>query len=166
MGRGGPIRGSPIEPRTLVCRDDPSGPDPGPLLGLLPEASPLAWIRRGEGLVGWGHAASFRTQGSGRFGHAERWWRELVGTAVVRDEVGLPGCGPVAFGSFAFDDGGTSSVLVLPDVVVGHRAGRWWVTTVGVQGALPPGAVLQRSTPFRRPVGRSIYQLSGRVRRA
>ena len=23
--------------------------------------------------------------------------------AVVRDEVGLPGCGPVVFGSFAFD---------------------------------------------------------------
>ena len=141
-----PIRG----PASLVVRTVAVS-DPGPLLGLLPEASPLAWIRRGEGLVGWGRAASFRTRGSGRFGHAERWWRELVGTAVVRDEVGLPGCGPVAFGSFAFDDGDASSVLILPDVVVGHRSGRWWVTTVGVQGALPPGAALQRSTPFRRP---------------
>jgi menaquinone-specific isochorismate synthase len=33
--------------------------DPGPLLDLLPEDGALAWVTRGEGLVGWGEAARF-----------------------------------------------------------------------------------------------------------
>jgi menaquinone-specific isochorismate synthase len=118
---------------------------------LLPAASPLAWVRRGEGLVGWGRAAVFEPRGTQRFAESDRWWRDLVGDAVVRDEVGLPGCGPVAFGSFAFADEPGSSVLVLPEVVVGHRSGRWWVTTVGVQGALPPSAALTGAAAVRRP---------------
>lgn len=124
--------------------------DPGPLLDLLPEHSPLAWVRRGEGLVGWGRAAVFEASGPGRITAADRWWRQLVGSAVVRDEVGLPGCGPVAFGSFAFDSRPGSSILVVPDVVVGHRSGHWWVTTVSVDGALPPVAEL----PTRHGPGR------------
>ena len=141
-------RSAPLAPlvvRTVAIRD------PGPLLRLLPEEAPLAWLRWGEGLVGWGRTASFEALGPQRFADAERWWDDLVGAAVVRDEVGLPGCGPVAFGSFAFADDAGLSVLVVPEVVVGHRAGRWWVRTVALQGALPPGAALHRSTPIRRP---------------
>ncbi|HEY9378689.1 MAG TPA: hypothetical protein VIQ02_16555, partial [Jiangellaceae bacterium] len=125
------------DPIPLVVRTA-AVPDPGPLLALLPEVAPLAWVRRGEGLVGWGRAASVEIRGPDRIAQADRWWRELLETAVVRDEVGLPGCGPVAFGSFTFTAGSGPSVMVVPDVVVGHRSGRWWVTTVGVQGALPP----------------------------
>jgi len=138
------------DPAPLVVRTV-GIPDPGPLLGLIPEDAPLAWVRRGEGLVGWGRAASFEAHGSRRFADADRWWRDLVGAAVVRDEVGLPGCGPVAFGSFTFADGPATSVLVLPEVVVGHRGGRWWVTTVGVQGALPPSGFAFPATVARRP---------------
>jgi isochorismate synthase len=126
-------------------------PDPGPLLALLPEDAPLAWVRRGEGLVGWGQAAATAIHAPDRFGRADRWWRDLVKAAVVRDEVGLPGCGPVAFGSFAFDEYCGSSVMVMPQVVVGHRNGQWWVTTVGVQGALPPAVEINRSQAARRP---------------
>ncbi|MGH8775384.1 MAG: isochorismate synthase [Jiangellaceae bacterium] len=138
---GGP---APFVVRTVAVAD------PGPLLDLLPEHAPLAWIRRGEGVVGWGRAAAFGPRGPARFADADRWWRELVAAAVIRDEVGLPGCGPVAFGAFAFDQAG-SSVLVLPEVVVGHRAGRWWITTVGVQGALRPAPSLPQTSPARRP---------------
>ena len=74
-----------------------------------------------------------------------------AGAAVVRDEVGLPGCGPVAFGSFAFDEHSGSSVMVMPQVVVGHRNGQWWVTTVGVQGALLPAVVTRSGPAVRRP---------------
>jgi menaquinone-specific isochorismate synthase len=127
-------------------------PDPGPLLPLMPGSRGLAWVRRGEGLVGWGEAARVRVGGPDRFAAAERWWSSLVRTAVVRDEVEQPGSGPVAFGSFTFGDQEGSS-LVVPEVVVGRRAGRWWVTTATVGGAIPPLAELPPVTPPRRPDG-------------
>jgi menaquinone-specific isochorismate synthase len=121
----------------LVARTVPLV-DPGPLLALLPREGALAWLRRGEGLVGWGSAATFQTSGPDRFADAERAWARLTRHAVVRDEVGLPGTGPVAFGSFAFSPHSPAGgVLVVPEVVVGHRAGRWWVTTIDVGAVLP-----------------------------
>ena len=121
--------------------------DPGPLLALLPADRPLAWISGEEGLVGWGEATRFEVTGEDRFAAARQWWRDLTAAADVADEVNVPGSGLVAFGSFAFDAG--SSTLVVPRVLVGHRAGSWWVTTVDVErpdlqptGApRPPGAV-------------------------
>jgi len=110
-------------------------PDPGPLLSLLPGSDPLAWVRRGQGLVGWGVAARVDTKGPGRFADAEDWWRALVADAVVRDEVDVPGSGLVAFGSFAFGDEPGTSTLVVPEIAVGRRRDTWWVTTIG-RGAL------------------------------
>jgi menaquinone-specific isochorismate synthase len=119
--------------------------DPGPLLELLPPQPVVSWVRRGEGLVGWGEAARFTASGPGRFDEAQDWWRGVLAHAVVRDEVGEPGTGAVAFGSFAFDDGSAAgSTMTVPEVVVGHRGGRWWVTTVAAQGALPSAARLTR----------------------
>ncbi len=138
------------DPIPLVVRTA-AVPDPGPLLALLPEQAPLAWVRRGEGLVGWGRVAAIEIQGPDRFADADRWWRDLLETAVVRDEVQLPGCGPVAFASFTFDEHSGPSVMVLPKVVVGHRNGQWWVTTVGVEGALPTAVELDGSRAARRP---------------
>ena len=72
------------------------------LLSLLPDLGPRlvsSWVRRGEGLVGWGRAVEFTAQGPQRFADAEAWWRGVVASAVVRDEVGIPGTGPVACGS-------------------------------------------------------------------
>jgi menaquinone-specific isochorismate synthase len=109
--------------------------DPGALLDLLPERGALAWTLGGEGLVGWGEAARLEVTGADRFAAAQRWWDRLVAGAVVHDEVELPGTGLVAFGSFAFDGETATSVVVVPQVLVGHRDGAWWVTTVG--GAAP-----------------------------
>ena len=126
----------------LVTRTVPLT-DPGPLLSLLPRSGPLAWLRRGEGLVGWGEALRIETAGEGRFADAERFWQELVSHAVVRDEVGLPGTGPVAFGSFAFSPrSAAGGVLVVPEVLVGRRGDRFWLTTVGA-GAVVPTAELR-----------------------
>ena len=111
--------------------------DPGPLLDLLPREGALAWVSGDEGLVGWGEAARWEVTGPGQFAEAERWWRDLVGTTAVQDKVDVPGCGLVAFGSFAFDPLTGSSALIVPEVVVGHRSGTWWVTTVVREGALP-----------------------------
>ena len=101
------------------------------LLDLLPSDAPVAWLRREDGLVGWGVAAIIRTSGPTRFSDAAKWWTELVGRADITDEVNEPGSGAVCFGSFAFADEPGHSVLVVPKVVVGRRGGRAWVTTVG-----------------------------------
>lgn len=113
----------------------------------VPPADLLAWVREGEGLVGWGRAASCRTEGTSRFRDAEDWWLRVSSLADVEDPVGEPGSGLVAFGSFSFSpDSGRGGTLVVPEVVVGRRGGRCWVTTVtdaeaGARAGLPPGAV-------------------------
>ena len=125
--------------------------DPGPLLALLPSAGDgtddrarsAAWVRRGEGVVGWGVAAICRSSGPERFEQAQQWWAEHTRTAVVRDEVGEPGSGLVCFGSFGFADHSGDSVLVVPEVVVGRRGATTWLTTVGA------GSI--RATPEVRP---------------
>jgi menaquinone-specific isochorismate synthase len=110
---------------------------PDDLLALLPEDAPLTWVRRGEGLVGWGEAARIEVDGPERFAEAERAWHALVAHAVVRDEVGVPGTGPVAFGSFAFDDESSAGVATRPGSPSRRpvarsappRTGRWWPGT-------------------------------------
>ncbi|HWJ81921.1 MAG TPA: isochorismate synthase [Nocardioides sp.] len=106
----------------------------GALVDLLPAAEPVAWLRRGDGVVGWGRAAEIRTSGRDRFADADAWWSETVAHAVVRDKVSLPGTGLVCFGSFAFADDPGDSVLVVPEVVVGRRDGTAWVTTITAGG--------------------------------
>ncbi|RKT57867.1 isochorismate synthase [Saccharothrix australiensis] len=102
------------------------------LLGRLPAPTgALAWVRDGAGLVGWGEAARFEVSGPDRFAAADRWWREFTAALEVRDEVGVPGSGPVAFVSLAFADRPGHSVLVVPEVVAGVRDGEAWVTTIG-----------------------------------
>jgi menaquinone-specific isochorismate synthase len=119
---------------------------PGGLLDLLPEQGGLAWVTDGEGLVGWGTAARLDLTGPDPFGQADRWWRELTAGVHVVDEVGLPGCGPVAFGSFAFDAETGRSTLIVPETVVGVRDGVWWLTTIG-----PAAGVPERREPPRAP---------------
>ncbi len=111
---------------------------PGALLDLLPAEGALAWVSDGEGLVGWGEAARIDLEGPDRFERAQDWWSALVEASDVDDDVRLSGTGLVAFGSFAFDEQRATSVLVVPEVVVGHRDGTWWMTTVaGVDPVLP-----------------------------
>jgi menaquinone-specific isochorismate synthase len=101
------------------------------LLDLVPADRPVTWLRRGDGLVGWGVAAELRTQGDTRFADAVKWWSETTTRADVYDEVNEPGTGLVSFGSFAFADEPGDSILVVPQVVVGRRGDVAWLTTVG-----------------------------------
>jgi menaquinone-specific isochorismate synthase len=101
------------------------------LLALVPADRPVTWLRRGDGLVGWGVAAEVRTHGVTRFADAGKWWSETTARADVRDDVNEPGTGLVSFGSFAFADEPGDSVLVVPQVVVGRRGDVAWLTTVG-----------------------------------
>ena len=106
--------------------------DWGDLLARLPHSGSVAWVRRGDGLAGWGEAARISIPaGEDRFTAGEKWLTEFFEGADVTDEVGLPGCGPVAFGSFTFDPTSDGSVLVVPSVIIGRGAGRSWLTTIG-----------------------------------
>jgi menaquinone-specific isochorismate synthase len=125
--------------------------DPGPLLSLLPRDEAYAWIHHGDGLVGWGRAASCETSGVRRFDEASSWWREITRHSVVRDEVDVPGTGLVAFGTFTFSGGSAGSGLVVPEVVVGRRDGRSWVTVVGAGISMPP--LLTATEPPAEPTG-------------
>lgn len=109
--------------------------DPGDLVRLIPAGRPaedvMSWVRRGEGMVAWGRTASVSTCGASRFTQAEHWWNGVVEQAEVTDEVGVSGSGLVAFGAFTFaewsDDDAT---LVIPEIIVGRRGGRAWLTTI------------------------------------
>src|SRR5699024_1246210 len=75
------------------------------LIALLPEAEghrAHVWMRRGDVLVGWGEAARITARGPDRFSTAVDAWQDFADRLVVRDPVGLPGTGPVAFGAFYF----------------------------------------------------------------
>ena len=116
--------------------------DPGDLLSLLPETidpqQVSSWVRHGNGLVGWGRALTFQASGTRRFAQAQAWWRSVVDHGVIRDDVHLPGTGPVAFGSFSFSaDSPAGASLVVPEVLVGRRGSRCWMTTIGVGSHLP-----------------------------
>ena len=125
--------------------------DPGALIALLPpDTATTTWVRRGDGLVGWGVAAVCRTSGADRFAAARDWWTRHARTAVVRDEVGRPGSGLVCFGSFAFADAPGDSVLVVPEVLVGRRGDEAWVTTIGVD-AIPPTPDVAPTRPPEAP---------------
>jgi menaquinone-specific isochorismate synthase len=132
----------------LVVRTVPVDLGSVPLLDLLPERDHVSWLRRGVGLVGWGVAARLETSGPARFSDAVKWWSETIARADVDDAVGEPGSGPVCFGAFAFADEPGDSVLVIPEVVVGRRGDRAWLTTVSVE---PPD--LTPAPSPRPPVG-------------
>jgi menaquinone-specific isochorismate synthase len=111
---------------------------PGPLLHLTRPTSPLAFVRRGAGLVGIGEALRLEFRGPDRLRDAAAAWRRLAVAATVRDEVGERGSGLVAFGSFTFADASPdTSVLIVPSMLVGRRQGRSWVTRVDTDAALP-----------------------------
>lgn len=117
------------------------------LLELLPPEDPVAWIRRGEGLIGWGVAARLQVRGDETFSRTQRWWNRLLAGAHVEDTVDMPGTGPVALASFAFDLNGLSEVVV-PRYVIGKKGGQSWITTVGtteidVKPTAPPRAPKQ-----------------------
>ncbi|GAA2235946.1 chorismate-binding protein [Herbiconiux moechotypicola] len=109
------------------------------LLPLLDPQHPLVWIRKGQGIAGIGEALRLEFSGPTRIADACEAWRAVVTGATVTDPVALPGSGLVAFGSFAFaDESAAKSVLIVPQLVIGKRDGRYWVTRVTDAAAASP----------------------------
>ena len=126
------------------------------LLAYADPDRPLAWLRRGDGIVAVGSSdpatapASIRVsagQGVLRSAIMADAWREIVANAEVDDPVGLPGTGLVGFGALTFDEGSEAdSILIVPSIILGKRAGRGWITRIAIAGdELPqdqPGATI------------------------
>ena len=107
-------------------------PDPGDLLGLLPQPDAVAWVSHGAGLAGWGEAIrATLPAGQDRFAAGEKWLPSLFDADDVDDQVRVRGSGPVAFGTFTFDASSEGSVLIVPRILVGRDGhGQAWLTTV------------------------------------
>ena len=101
-----------------------------PLLDLLPSRDGLSWVRGGQGLVGWGVYAKTIVRGSHRFRDARTWWQDQLSTFSVTNTLNVSGTGPILFTSFSFDED-EDSVLIIPEIVVGARAGVSWMTWIG-----------------------------------
>ena len=106
------------------------------LLAYADPETPLAWLRRGDGIVavGAGMPTFVRVSSRSCAPHADaisKAWQQIVATADIDDPVGLPGTGLVAFGALTFDDDSAAdSVLIVPSTVIGRSHGRSWITTI------------------------------------
>jgi len=101
-----------------------------PLLDLLPDSNPVAWLRAGEGLVGWGSFATTTVSGPERFSDARKWWLKQLESFAITNSVHGNGTGPVLFASFSFSSD-EESVLIIPQVIVGKKGDKSWITWIG-----------------------------------
>ena len=126
--------------------------DPGDLLSWLPAGAAFAFLRGGDGIVGWGEAARLAdTRVARTAAQIADDVRRLLESMTVRDDVDVPGSGPVAIASLAFDPAATGSVVVVPKVLLGRRDGRCWLTLVNPPGKVSVPALRRRPTAALRP---------------
>ena len=105
-----------------------------PLLSSISTSAELstAWIRSGDGLVGFGVYKKLEVSGADRFKDARNWWSAEVANFSIHNNVHGSGTGPILFTSFAFDEN-QPSVLIIPQIVVGQKNGKSWITWIGEQ---------------------------------
>lgn len=110
------------------------------LLAYADPDRPLAWLRRGDGIVavGGGITTSIRVaagEGPLRSAIMADAWRELSANAAVDDPVRLPGTGLVGFGALVFDEeSAADSILTVPSIILGKHNGRGWITRIAHAG--------------------------------
>ena len=90
----------------------------------------MAWVRSGDGLVGFGEYKRFEVKGEDRFLVARNWWNEQLSDFLIQNNVHGIGTGPILFSSFSFDPN-EPSVLIIPEIVLGHKNGKSWITWIG-----------------------------------
>ena len=103
-----------------------------PALSNVAFSEPLStsWIRGGDGLIGFGVFKSATVKGPNRFNEARDWWRAQLTSFDIHNNVHGSGTGPILFTSFAFDSN-EESHLVIPQIIVGQKGGKSWITWVG-----------------------------------
>jgi isochorismate synthase EntC len=120
-----------VHSRLVTAKD--LGLDEGSAFAELLGSNSSAFLSDKQGLIGWGEALRLEATGPNRILDLDTQWRELVSNAEVTNEVNLSGSGLICFGSIAFSDKSPStSVLVIPKVIVGKHADKLWLTTVNI----------------------------------
>ena len=105
-----------------------------------------SWIRGGDGLIGFGEWRSTTVTGPDRFKVARKWWHEQISELTIHNNVHGSGTGPILFTSFSFDESGESR-LVIPEIMVGQRAGKSWITWIGEGDSPRLGTLTESHTP-------------------
>jgi menaquinone-specific isochorismate synthase len=101
------------------------------MLSVLSVDSPLLWRRRNDGMVGLGLIEKLSFSGKTRIADAGEAWHQVAQESQVIDHVGIAGTGLIAFGTFAFrSTSSVNSVLIIPRLIVGQRAGTQWLTRI------------------------------------
>lgn len=124
----------------LFCTTTPLSVSPGVSLTdfLYAPTSVSCWLHEGYGLVGLGRLLTLSAPPTStepvstpprRIEQLRQAWRHEVGQASWVDQVRRPGSGPLALGAITFSaTSQASSVLVVPQVLVGHDRQGWWLT--------------------------------------
>ncbi len=89
-----------------------------------------SWLRDGDGLIGFGEWRTTSVFGPNRFSDARTWWHQQLANLSIQNSVHGSGTGPLLFTSFAFDES-QESRLVIPEVVIGQKSGKSWITWIG-----------------------------------
>jgi menaquinone-specific isochorismate synthase len=141
--------------------------DRRPLLDLVPDVpvgERFAFIRDGDGFVGWGIAARLPVgTGPDRFRRTSAALRDLAARATkvpTSSELpDLPGAGLLALASFTFDEDDDGSVVVVPRRIIGRRDGSTWLTSVDAEGSpsVPDNVAPARGTEGGRSQDRPRF---------
>lgn len=147
----------------LFCTTTPLSVSPGVSLTdfLYAPTSVSCWLHEGYGLVGLGRLLTLSAPPTEqpstastepvstpprRIEQLRQAWRHEVGQASWVDQVRRPGSGPLALGAITFSaTSQASSVLVVPQVLVGRDRQGWWLTRF----ELSPTTTAPRSEVFR-----------------
>jgi len=134
----------------------------GSLIEWVSAEKPLVMQRLGHGLVGLGEALRLEFRGPTRFQDASKAWASIVSAARVDNPLEVPGTGLVCFGTFTFaDDSSHTSVLIIPQVVIGVMEDVSWRTDISLSGSHPSEKPPKASRPqILPPVGWSQGLLS------
>jgi menaquinone-specific isochorismate synthase len=100
------------------------------LIPDLPADQVFSWVRNNQGVVAWGINTKENFSGTERFSRAHKWWKEFVDNCSIRDEVLTSSSGAISFVSFSYL-AESSSVVVVPEVVVGQNSDKTWLTVIG-----------------------------------
>lgn len=129
------------------------------LLAFADPARPLAWLRRGDGIVAVGDdvVETIRVSAGAeslRSATIAAAWRDLADGAEIDDPLALPGTGLVAFGALTFDESSAAdSILLLPALVIGRHRGRSWMTRIRRAPAATHATAVPTVVPEVRPYG-------------
>ena len=135
----------------LFCTTTPLSVSPGVGLTdfLYAPTSVSCWLHEGYGLVGLGRLLTLSAPPAPearRIEQLRQAWRHEVGQASWVDQVRRPGSGPLALGAITFSaTSHASSVLVVPQVLVGRDRQGWWLTRF----ELSPATTASRGEVFR-----------------